>query len=340
MPWCPKCKNEFQEGYTVCSDCKAELVEELSEVEEYIPFFQSEAKSIAEKLSKYFAYSELKSVIRYNEELEVYIVYVPSDLFKKAQKLYQAFYFVERDLHEQKFTSSDQETAEDANGLRVSEAEPPVEEADKPAKEGAMKEEPSENTLPGDTDHMKPGKAFYTDSWNEEIPEEEAEEEEVEEMPEPGAYVLSSEKYKDYTATVSVFLGVGILGILFVILNIAGVLTILNSPLSIVVMGALFLGFIYIALSTNKKAGELKLLMAEEKKSTELINQWLKEHVTAGYLAALNDDSLSEELNYIRKTEAVKNLLMTEFPDQNTAYLDRLIEEYYNANFEAGEIES
>ena len=29
MPWCPNCKTEYQEGYTVCNDCKVELVAEL-----------------------------------------------------------------------------------------------------------------------------------------------------------------------------------------------------------------------------------------------------------------------------------------------------------------------
>ena len=28
MPWCPKCKVEYQEGFTVCSDCRHELVEQ------------------------------------------------------------------------------------------------------------------------------------------------------------------------------------------------------------------------------------------------------------------------------------------------------------------------
>lgn len=28
MPWCPKCKSEFREGFTVCSDCGSALVEE------------------------------------------------------------------------------------------------------------------------------------------------------------------------------------------------------------------------------------------------------------------------------------------------------------------------
>ena len=29
MPWCPECKAEYREGFTRCSDCKADLVEKL-----------------------------------------------------------------------------------------------------------------------------------------------------------------------------------------------------------------------------------------------------------------------------------------------------------------------
>lgn len=31
MPWCPVCKNEYREGFTMCSDCKVELVDSLTE---------------------------------------------------------------------------------------------------------------------------------------------------------------------------------------------------------------------------------------------------------------------------------------------------------------------
>lgn len=29
MPWCPKCKTEYEEGVEVCNDCEADLVKEL-----------------------------------------------------------------------------------------------------------------------------------------------------------------------------------------------------------------------------------------------------------------------------------------------------------------------
>ena len=28
MPWCPKCKTEYREGFAVCADCGSELVSE------------------------------------------------------------------------------------------------------------------------------------------------------------------------------------------------------------------------------------------------------------------------------------------------------------------------
>ena len=31
MPWCPKCRNEYREGFTVCADCGVELVDRLDE---------------------------------------------------------------------------------------------------------------------------------------------------------------------------------------------------------------------------------------------------------------------------------------------------------------------
>lgn len=45
MPWCPKCKNEYKEGITVCTDCECELVEEE-------PIEQSEIERLQEEFDK------------------------------------------------------------------------------------------------------------------------------------------------------------------------------------------------------------------------------------------------------------------------------------------------
>ncbi|MDF2672863.1 MAG: hypothetical protein K0R09_1128, partial [Clostridiales bacterium] len=29
MPWCPKCKAEYREGFNLCANCNIELVDEL-----------------------------------------------------------------------------------------------------------------------------------------------------------------------------------------------------------------------------------------------------------------------------------------------------------------------
>ena len=33
MPWCPKCKMEYREGFTKCADCGEYLVDKLPEEE-------------------------------------------------------------------------------------------------------------------------------------------------------------------------------------------------------------------------------------------------------------------------------------------------------------------
>jgi hypothetical protein len=98
-------------------------------------------------------------------------------------------------------------------------------------------------------------------------------------------------------------------------------------------MGALFLSFLYVALSTRQRAQKIRAEIAVENKLTEDINAWLKENVTKDYLTSIHNDNVSEELNYIKMTDTIKKLLIKNFGKQNLSYLDRLVEEYYNNNF-------
>lgn len=317
MPWCPQCKTEYQPGVTMCSDCNVELVESLDEAVAFIPFFQSEQKKVAEKLASFFEYSDLDSTIEYDEENDMYIVCIDPAMYKEAKKLYQAFYFVERERIEK--GESDLFTPDDGSSEDggASENEDDTDESDESgeASEDSVSGEGSEDT--GDQD------SAIEDSDEDDVLREH-----------DSVYVMKADQYKDLTGTVWIFLIFGIAGLVFVLLNVLDVISFLNGWVPNTVMGALFLCFIYIALSTNQKAKKVQAEIDAENQLTEKINDWLKKNVTEDFLKSISDDTVSEELNYLRQTEIIRAMLTKEFGDQNPAYLDRLIEEYYNSTFD------
>jgi hypothetical protein len=323
MPWCPNCKAEYQNGFTVCSDCKIDLVESLEvNVENFVPFFQAEDKKVADKLVRYFQYSDIKSKVDFDEENEVYIVSIPPKQEKQARKLYQAFYFVERDnLSKGELDQCTSDATEDTS-----------EEATDFSDDSDLSEQ-----TPDQSDNLMED-ALYEDNllpeedYEAEIPDDEFSGIQAEE--DTSIYVMKADQYKDLAGTVWIFLLFGIAGLIFVLLNVGGVFTFLNGFIPNAVMGALFLLFIYIAISTNQKAKKVQAEIDTENKLTEEINQWLKSHITESFLSSIHNDNISDELNYLKKVDTIKEMLLKEFGAQNLAYLDRLIEEYYSNTFE------
>lgn len=94
MPWCPKCKNEYRAGITICPDCKEELLEELTEEMEleYVPLFQTDNEELKEKLVKYLIHCGHKvqeeSVAAETEEgpQNVFALFIPKDDFQEAMQ--------------------------------------------------------------------------------------------------------------------------------------------------------------------------------------------------------------------------------------------------------------
>lgn len=60
MPWCPKCKTEYREGFTVCADCGSELVSELPVEEQNTSFWgvEPEEQSAEEQVRESMQDSE------------------------------------------------------------------------------------------------------------------------------------------------------------------------------------------------------------------------------------------------------------------------------------------
>ncbi len=305
MPWCPKCKVEYQEGFSECSDCKSNLVESLEEAVVYVPFFQASDKSVADKLADFFEYSDLKCEVRYEETSDIYIVAIPPKAEKQAKKLYQAFYYVEAQRLNKEANSSEEDNAEET---RSNTENDPTYEEDISA--SSSEDEEYDEDIPLDNNPAYDRKA-------------------------ESVYVMKADQYKDLSGSVWIFLVFGIAGIIFVILNITGILSILNGWITTTIMGILFLSFIYIAISTNKKAKSVQSEIDAENKLTDEINDWLKKNLTADFLSSIHDDNISEELNYIKMTDVIKEMLIKDFGTQNPSYLDYLIDEYYDNNIEA-----
>lgn len=98
MPWCPKCKNEYREGITECSDCKTALVDELAEESIYLPVMVCLEKDLAYRFLDYLCYSNISSGKVSQDDITFeYSVSVSKEDFKQAKKLYSAFYEIEQE---------------------------------------------------------------------------------------------------------------------------------------------------------------------------------------------------------------------------------------------------
>ena len=71
MPWCPKCKNEYIAGITICKDCNVPLVESLDDDIKltHVPLIYLDEEP-AKRLVDFLKYSDIQSAcMDYDDEL-------------------------------------------------------------------------------------------------------------------------------------------------------------------------------------------------------------------------------------------------------------------------------
>lgn len=82
MAWCPKCKNEYREGITVCADCGIALVDGEME-EQLVPLLYGDKEKM-EGLGAFLEYSGLTVKVEYNVLRDLYFLSVREDDKRKA----------------------------------------------------------------------------------------------------------------------------------------------------------------------------------------------------------------------------------------------------------------
>ena len=91
MAWCPKCKNEYRDGVTVCADCGCELVTE-EQYDDLLPLVFGDEEQM-NSLKKYLEFNKLKGVtLRFSEEDGVYELLVRNQDKGSASAMMKVFF--------------------------------------------------------------------------------------------------------------------------------------------------------------------------------------------------------------------------------------------------------
>lgn len=297
MPWCPNCKNEYRKGITTCADCNIPLVDSLDEQNSEIETCElalMKKKGTAIRLIQYLRYSGISyAAILPDEEAQCYQIVVTAQEKKEAIKHYQAFLSVEGDT-----TSAESDLEESFDSEFADLPEFPEETYDETEEEiETSKEDPSSS--------MKKEASKAT-------------------------YITKEASYKENLSSGRMFIGFSIAGLIYVMLNAFGVLSLINGAFSYTVITAMFVGFMVLGLSSLKHAKQLSGGIDAERKLTNDINAFLEE---LGDITNYDDadwSGLSDEILYFKRTTRLKEMIQEKFGEQNESYLESIVEEFYN----------
>ena len=134
MPWCPKCKNEYKEGYTVCADCGTALVASLEDAPVAIYFGAEEELQEMCQFMRANGISETQ--IEYDDKEGTYELLVARNKEKEAKK--QLHVYLSKIVAPKKIAQMQRMAQEMEASLEKEEVEEyngPYQEADKKAEE-------------------------------------------------------------------------------------------------------------------------------------------------------------------------------------------------------------
>lgn len=147
-------------------------------------------------------------------------------------------------------------------------------------------------------------------------------------------------KAEDYKSSAYTLLFVGVIGMIALVLMMAGVLPFRFAGagrfITYGAMGALFAVFIVMGISSFQSSKKYAMEAVQEDDLTERIKAWAKAHLTADAIrrSTWSETGTPDEMKYFQYFEAIKTTVTQEFGSMNASYLDALCEELYADLFE------
>ncbi len=167
----------------------------------------------------------------------------------------------------------------------------------------------------------------------------------AEETPEenkPGVYEDSAQKAEDNKSSAITLLGVGILGMAFIVLAATDVIP-LNLSLSSAymiygVMSALFILFIVMGVVSMRSSKIFAKKAESENSLRSTIEEWCLTNLDAKELDSKifggNADSVPDEMKYFSRAAALKQIISNQFLNLDAQFLDYFVDEIYGDIFE------
>lgn len=336
MPWCPNCKAEYRDGFTTCADCNVDLVEELEtlgENNDYEEVIALEEEETAKRFVEFLKYSQVTAYFEYLEENKAYSVYAPRTEIQKAKRCFEAFYKVELE-------NLESNASIDSYILNEEPLQSLEDDVDSEAPDSGdvynIDETPTDELNAEDRNSLEQDdtESIYDLHKNDLSDDVSNDASDLTNVTSP-AYVKKSDQYKDLKSTAITFLVFGIAGLIFVALNAFEIISIINGTFGYFVMGIVFAGFIIVGINAVSRAKKAAADSVLEEELTSKINAWLDENITEGFIQEIKDDSLSDEVNFIKTMDRLKAMVTKALGEMDESYLEYVIEEYYNKNFDS-----
>ena len=154
-------------------------------------------------------------------------------------------------------------------------------------------------------------------------------------------YQNSAAKAEDNRASAYTLFIVGILGFACDLLVFTGVIPVFHNAgttryLVCGVMGALFVLFIVFGVVSMRDSRILLVQAQSEDSLLSELTKWCKENLSAETIdSGLFDEEMSEEQKYFKRTDKMRTIINDKFMNLDQGLLEHFLDEYYQGLFES-----
>ena len=333
MPFCPKCRTEYREGFEVCADCGAKLVDVLGKIEVEKEAFVSVPEREKDHLIEFLEAAGITDIGEIDNEDGTFALTIEEKQKKKATLAVRSY----AEARSDEIAEKQKEAFLAAKKAREEADEKAKKEAEEKAKkEAEEKDENEESEEDSEKDSMEEseGKEKNTDD------EDDDDEEEEEEASEKAYFKSSKEQADDARNSAVALIIVGVLGLTFEALVVFHVL-----PLQVNgIPGAVLYGFMALVFAILLVSGIMSIFTAkrlrgaivEEKNYTDEVVAFCKENAV-DFVTKMIPDAKEEndESAYFNRIGLLKMLIRREdkFAEIEDDVLDNILDENYSEIF-------